>query len=80
MEGYFFDSPLPESPGGPVWSWFRSPLPHPGLAEGLVASARCGTVGETTGGGEGGGGESGVGGEGGEGGAGGGGVAGGATV
>jgi hypothetical protein len=45
---YFFELPLPDCPGGPVWSWLGSPFPQPGRVE-LVLPACSGTVGVTTG-------------------------------
>jgi hypothetical protein len=50
MRVYFFELPLPGCPGGPVWSWLRSPFPQPGFAEGLLAAC-CGTGAATLGGG-----------------------------
>jgi hypothetical protein len=53
---YFFELPLPDCPGGPVWSWLGSPFPQPGRVELLLAACSA-TGGVTTGlgGGDGGG-------------------------
>jgi hypothetical protein len=47
----YFLEPLPDCPGGPVWSWLGSPFPQPGRVEGSLAC--CGTAATGVGGGEG---------------------------